>query len=169
MSTVYESSHALTLLNEWKVFGGHLQQFSHPSSSTTTPMRFSIFLPSSVAPMKTGKDIASGTLNAQSFSNQAPALVYLSGLTCTDENVCQKAHPFQLANELGLILVAPDTSPRGANLEGEEESYDVGTGAGFYLTATKEPYKGIYNMDTYITQELWSLLTSSFPIQSNQV
>ena len=150
---------SLSLLNEWRVFGGTLKQFSHSSTATKTPMRFSIFLPSTLNTEN----------NTSSTIKKAPTLFYLSGLTCTDENFCQKAHAFQKAEELGLILVAPDTSPRGANIEGEDQDYDLGTGAGFYLDATKEPYKGHYNMYSYITSELLNTVTSSFPIDSTKL
>ena len=150
---------SLTLLNEWKVFGGSLKQFSHNSSATKTPMRFSVFLPSKL------------NLDSSALSSveKAPTLFYLSGLTCTDENFCQKAHAFEKAEDLGLILVASDTSPRGANVEGEDDSYDLGSGAGFYLDATKEPYKQNYQMYSYITSELLALVTSSFPVDQDKL
>ena len=91
-------------------------------------MRFSVFLP------------------PQAESGPVPALYFLSGLTCTDENVMQKSGAQRLAAELGLALVAPDTSPRGVNLAGEDDDWDFGSGAGFYLNATEEPWSAHYRM-----------------------
>ena len=94
---------------------------------------------------------------------KVPVVTYLSGLTCTEENFVIKAAAQGLASELGLIVVAPDTSPRGQNIPGEDESYDLGSAAGFYLDATQEPWSGSYRMYSYITQELPAVLAAHFP------
>ena len=83
-----------------------------------------------------------------------PVLFYLSGLTCNDQNFVTKAGAFEAAGKAGIALVIPDTSPRGAGIAGEDDSYDFGTGAGFYVDATKEPYSSNYNMYSYVTKEL---------------
>jgi S-formylglutathione hydrolase len=121
MSNVDASDSAaqgLTRLNRWKACGGFFEQYTHPSSSTNTAMRFSVYFP----PQSTHKPV--------------PVLYYLSGLTCTDENVVQKGFVQSQAAKRGLAVVCPDTSPRGAGVDGEDESWDFGTGAGFYVDAT---------------------------------
>jgi S-formylglutathione hydrolase len=97
------------------------------------------------------------------IDDKAPVLWYLSGLTCTEENFTVKAGAQRYASEHGLILVAPDTSPRGAGIGGEEEDYDFGTGAGFYVDATVEPWADNYRMYSYITSELPQLVFDRFP------
>lgn len=96
-------------------------------------------------------------------SAKIPSLLYLSGLTCTDENVCQKGGLFKKLSEHKIALIAPDTSPRGAGIEGEDESWDFGTGAGFYLDATQEKWSKNYRMYAYVTRELMSTLDTYFP------
>ena len=108
-------------------------------------MTFSVFLPDSqsrTAPLP-------------------PVLYYLSGLTCSDENARTKAHFAQEAGRVGLAVVFPDTSPRGVNIPGEDDSYDFGSAAGFYVDATKEPWAKHYKMYTYITKELPELISVS--------
>lgn len=114
---------APTLLNRWKACGGFFEQYTHDSTSTHTTMRFTVYLP----PKATSKPV--------------PILYYLSGLTCTDENVVQKGFIQFQAAKRGLAIVCPDTSPRGAGVEGEDEGWDFGTGAGFYVDATAEKFK----------------------------
>jgi len=109
-------------------------------------MVFSIFLP----PQARGKSV--------------PLLYWMSGLTCTDENFTIKAGAQRVAAELGLAIVCPDTSPRGTNFPGEHDSYDFGSGAGFYVNATQEPWSANYNMYDYVTQELPELLREHFPV-----
>uniref|UniRef100_A0A6V1VPS3 S-formylglutathione hydrolase n=1 Tax=Heterosigma akashiwo TaxID=2829 RepID=A0A6V1VPS3_HETAK len=140
----------LELKSSWKCHGGFVRQYSHQSSSTGTPMRFTIFLP----PESCGSDV--------------PVLYYLSGLTCTDENVVQKGGAFRAAARAGLALVCPDTSPRGAGVEGEDEGWDFGTGAGFYVDATQAPWAANYKMYSYVTQELVELVAQSFPRTSRE-
>ena len=91
-----------------------------------------------------------------------PVLYYLSGLTCSDENARTKAHFAQEAGRVGLAVVFPDTSPRGVGIPGEDDSWDFGSAAGFYVDATAEPWSKHYKMYTYITEELPKLVSVSF-------
>jgi len=129
-----------------KVFGGWMKRYAHKSPVLGgCTMKFAVYIPP----------------GEQKF----PVVYYLSGLTCTDENFCQKAGAFETAAELGLLLVMPDTSPRGADVPDEDpHTYDFGLGAGFYLTATTDKYKTHYNMQDYITKELPALITGNFPV-----
>mmetsp|Transcript_59247 Transcript_59247/g.142957 ORF Transcript_59247/g.142957 Transcript_59247/m.142957 type:complete len:699 (+) Transcript_59247:80-2176(+) len=131
-----------------KCFGGLLKRFEHSSSVLGgCTMKFAAFVP----------EAAEG----QTF----PVVYWLSGLTCTDENFSQKAGAFKAAAELGLVLVMPDTSPRGEGVPDEEpHAYDFGLGAGFYLNATTEKYKKHYNMLDYVTKELPELVNGSLPV-----
>lgn len=125
-------------------FGGRQLVVKHQSSSTGTPMRLGIFLPPQAA---TGK---------------VPVVWFLSGLTCTEENFITKAGAQRVAAELGLMLVVPDTSPRGDDVPNAPE-YDLGQGAGFYLNATQAPWKQHFQMETYLTEELPTLLAAHYP------
>lgn len=129
-----------------KCFGGWLKRYKHASTATGTEMVFAIYLP------------------PQAETQKVPVLYWLSGLTCTDENFMQKAGAQRVAAELGIALVAPDTSPRGTDLPGEHESYDFGSGAGFYVNATQEPWATHYNMFDYVTDELPALVEQHFPL-----
>jgi len=134
----------MNVISNVNVCGGSLRRVEHESTSTKTKMTFAVFTPPTQLPPKSG----------------FPALIWLSGLTCNDTNFCQKAIPaFSVAASEGVSLIMPDTSPRGAGIAGEDESYDFGTGAGFYLNATKAPWSENYNMYSYITEELPSLLS----------
>ncbi len=124
--------------SEVRCFGGRQLSFEHESEATGTPMKLSVFVPPQAGPR--------------------PVVWYLSGLTCTDQNVTTKAGLQRVAAERGLIVVAPDTSPRGAGIPGEDDDWDLGTGAGFYVDATKSPWAANYNMYRYITEELPSAL-----------
>jgi S-formylglutathione hydrolase len=93
-----------------------------------------------------------------------PVLYWLSGLTCTEENFIVKAGAQRVAAELGLAIVTPDTSPRGLGLPGEDDAYDFGSGAGFYVDATQAPWSQNYRMYSYITQELPWLIAANFPV-----
>merc|ERR1712121_12405 len=122
-----------------KVEGGMLKQLSHWSEATQSEMTFSVFLPTPLS----------------RTAPPPPVLYYLSGLTCTDENARTKAHFAAEAAKLGLAVVFPDTSARPeVAIEGQDDSYDFGSGAGFYVDATTEKWKKHYNMYTYITKEL---------------
>ncbi|XP_069746388.1 S-formylglutathione hydrolase isoform X2 [Narcine bancroftii] len=109
-------------------------------------MRFGIYLP------------------PKSKHAKCPVLYWLSGLTCTEQNFITKACSQQVAAETGLIIVVPDTSPRGCNVAGEDDSWDFGTGAGFYVNATEEPWKTNYRMYSYVTEELPRLVDSHFSV-----
>lgn len=135
-----------------KMFGGRVQKWTHVSDVTKTPMTFSVFLPPQAE--------SQGTV---------PVLYYLSGLTCTDDNVTQKACAQRAAAAHGIALVAPDTSPRGCNIEGEDDSYDFGSGAGFYVDATEPKWATNYNMYSYITKELPAIINTNFPVDSRRV
>ena len=136
----------MQLLRSHRCFGGSQQVWRHPSTTTGTEMEFSIFLPF-------GEEDA--TLR--------PVLFWLSGLTCTWANFTEKAGAQCYAASHGLILVCPDTSPRGLDLPGEHEDYDFGSGAGFYVDATAEPWSRHYRMFSYVTGELPELVGRHFP------
>lgn len=104
-------------------------------------------------------------LPPQARERRVPVLYWLSGLTCTDENFSQKSGSQRVAAQLGMAIVAPDTSPRGTDLPGEHESYDLGSGAGFYINATEKPWAMHYRMYDYVTQELPGLVEANFPIK----
>lgn len=125
------------------VFGGEISVHSHSSRVTSTQMKFGVFTPKGEGPF--------------------PVLYWLSGLTCTEENFMTKAGAFRKASELGLILVMPDTSPRGANIVGEDERWDFGTGAGFYLDSENAPWDKNYRMYSYVANELPDLIHENFP------
>jgi S-formylglutathione hydrolase len=137
---------SLELKSQWKMFGGMVKQFTHNSTSTKTAMRFSIFLPPT------------------SETTKVPTIYWLSGLTCTDDNFTQKGFAQKAASELGVAIVAPDTSPRGAGIEGEDDGWDFGTGAGFYVNATEDKWSANYNMYDYVTKELPTLIESEFNV-----
>lgn len=131
-----------------KSFGGWHKQYSHESEMLSCTMRFAIFLPPQA-----------------SETSKVPVLYWLSGLTCTDENFMHKSGVQRIAAELGIAIVAPDTSPRGENIPDDADgSYDLGLGAGFYLNATEDPWKQNYQMYDYIVQELPNLIESIFPV-----
>jgi S-formylglutathione hydrolase len=104
----------------------------------------------------------------QAASGRVPVLYYLAGLTCTEETFANKAGAQRVAAELGLILVAPDTSPRGANIPGEADSWDFGLGAGFYLDASREPWSKHYRMYSYVTRELPELIAAKFAADNSR-
>lgn len=121
-------------------------RYQHASTSLNCDMIFSIYLP------------------PQAEQQQVPALYWLSGLSCTDENFMQKAGAQRKAAELGIAIVCPDTSPRGTNLAGEHDSYDLGSGAGFYVNATQAPWSEHYRMYDYVSTELPELVNTQFPV-----
>ena len=133
-------------LSQNKVAGGWHKQYQHHASSVNCSMRFAIFLP----PQATE-------------STPVPVLYWLSGLTCTDENFMQKAGAFKAAAELGIAIVAPDTSPRGEDVA-NDEAYDLGQGAGFYVNATQAPWSKHYQMYDYVLNELPKLVEQHFPV-----
>ncbi|MCW8328903.1 S-formylglutathione hydrolase [Photobacterium sp. SDRW27] len=133
-----------------KSFGGWHKQYSHYSNTLNCTMRFAIFLPPQVA---CGKKV--------------PVMYWLSGLTCSDENFMQKAGAQRLAAELGIAIVAPDTSPRGDDVA-DDEGYDLGQGAGFYVNATQPPWNRHYRMYDYVVDELPQLIESHFPVSEQR-
>lgn len=132
---------ALELISQHRCFGGTQRYYRHESTQIGLPMRFSVFVP------------------PQAEAGPVPVLFYLAGLTCTEETFMIKAGAQRLAAELGVMLVAPDTSPRGANVPGEEESWDLGTGAGFYVDAVTPAWRDHYRMYSYVTDELHAIVT----------
>ncbi|AND80336.1 S-formylglutathione hydrolase [Streptococcus pantholopis] len=129
-----------------KSFGGWHERYSHQSKMTNTEMTFAIYLPPQA---EQGKRV--------------PVLYFLSGLTCTDENFSTKAGAQQYAAKYGLALVIPDTSPRGQEVA-DDDAYDLGQGAGFYLNATQSPWAEHYRMYDYIVEELPELIETNFPV-----
>ncbi len=137
-------------LSRNKSFGGWHKQYSHHSESLNCAMRFAIYLPPEA-----------------SDDNKVPVLYWLSGLTCTDENFMQKAGAHRIAAELGVAIVAPDTSPRGEGVA-DDEAYDLGQGAGFYVNATQAPWNKHYQMYDYVVSELPALIESRFPVSDKR-
>jgi S-formylglutathione hydrolase len=132
-----------------KAHGGVQGVYRHTSGETKTDMTFSVFVP------------------AHPEGAKLPAVWYLSGLTCTHANVTEKGEYRQACAELGLIFIAPDTSPRGADVPGDPaNAYDFGLGAGFYVDATQEPFARNYRMWSYVTQELPKLVAEQFPVDT---
>ncbi|KAF3825825.1 hypothetical protein GH733_006652 [Mirounga leonina] len=142
---------ALKQISSNKCFGGLQKVFEHDSVELNCKMKFAIYLPPKA---ETGK---------------CPALYWLSGLTCTEQNFISKAGYHQAASEHGLVVIAPDTSPRGCNIKGEDESWDFGTGAGFYVDATEDPWKTNYRMYSYVTEELPQLINANFPVDPQKM
>jgi S-formylglutathione hydrolase len=145
----------LELLSQHACFGGVQRFYRHASQEIGLPMRFAVYLPPQA------KIAAAG--------GKVPALLYLAGLTCTEETFVTKAGAQRLAAELGLALIAPDTSPRGANLPGESDSWDFGLAAGFYLDATEAPWSSHYRMESYLVKELLAAVTEALPINSQRL
>ena len=138
---------ALTIISEAKAFGGKQFVFSHASEETGTDMRVAVYLPPAAETAK------------------VPALWFLSGLTCTEDNFTVKAGAQRYASELGIALIAPDTSPRGDSVPDDPDgAYDFGLGAGFYVDATEAPWSGNFRMRSYIEQELPALLGQALPL-----
>lgn len=135
-------------LKTHKTFEGLTQFWEHESTSTKTKMKFSSFTPSAAA--KGG-------------------VIWLSGLTCTDENFITKAGAQKFFAEQGLMVVCPDTSPRGLQLPQEHDAYDFGSGASFYVDATTEGYREHYRMESYIVNELHDLIQAQFGIAANKI
>ena len=142
----------LTTISSNLCFGGVQAVYTHDSPETGTPMRFGVFLP----PQAT-------------VARPVPALYWLSGLTCTEENFIIKAGAQRVAAELGLAIITPDTSPRGLGLAGEDDAYDFGSGAGFYVDATQAPWSQNYRMYSYLTQELPWLIAANFSVDPARV
>jgi len=133
-------------------FGGAQRYYQHDSREIGLPMKFSVYLPP--------KAVA---------GEKVPAVLYLAGLTCTEETFMTKAGAQRLAAELNIALIAPDTSPRGANVAGESDSWDFGVGAGFYLDAQQAPWEQNWRMESYLIEELLPLLARHLPIDTQRL
>lgn len=136
----------LSIVSEQKSAGGRYLRVSHYSTVLNCEMTFGVFLP------------------PQCEQQPCPSVWFLSGLTCTDQNVMQKSGAHRVAAELGLVLIAPDTSPRGTQTPGEDDDIAYGSGAGFYLNATRTPWAAHYRMFDYVTDELPALVAAHFPV-----
>ena len=139
------------LLSTHHCFDGVQSFYEHASSVVGLTMRFSVYMP------------------PQAKHGAVPAVMYLAGLTCNEETFMVKAGAQRVAAELGLALIAPDTSPRGANVPGEADSWDMGVGAGFYLDATQAPWAKNWRMESYLTSELLPLVTQNFAIDAARI
>ena len=135
----------LEVLSEHRCFGGVQGFYRHDSQECGTAMRFAVFRPPAAA------------------LGPVPVIYYLAGLTCTEETFMIKAGAQRVAAELGLMLVAPDTSPRSARLPGDDADWDFGLGAGFYVDATRSPWSAHYRMYSYVTRELPEVVAAHFP------
>jgi len=140
----------MELLESFISHGGEQKVFSHYSKTNNCNMKFSIFLPK--------------LQNNKTF----PIIWYLSGLTCSHSNVTEKGEYRKKASELGVAIICPDTSPRGEDVPDEKDNWQFGSGAGFYLDATEEPYTKNYNMYSYISNELPEIVMNHFPVNENQ-
>ncbi len=136
----------MKLISKYKLFGGSQETYKHDSKINNAPMVFSVFLPKQVNDKK------------------LPVLYWLSGLTCTEENFVIKAGAQRMAAKLGIVIVTMDTSPRNLGIKGENDSYDFGNGAGFYVNATEEKWTKHYNMYDYVYQELPVIIESNFNV-----
>ena len=140
----------MKVLSQNQAFGGMQGVYAHDSSATNCQMTFAVFVP------------------PKAVNEQCPVLWYLSGLTCTHANVMEKGEYRRMAAELGLIIVCPDTSPRGDDVADELTNWQMGKGAGFYLDATEKPWSDHYRMYTYITEELPALVGEHFRVDMSR-
>ncbi|MBY5920243.1 S-formylglutathione hydrolase [Ferrimonas balearica] len=141
---------SLTQISANRSFGGWHYQLAYDSEALNSRTRFALFLPPHA-----------------SADHPVPVLYWLSGLTCTDENMMQKAGAHRIAAELGIAIVAPDTSPRGDEVADDAE-YDLGQGAGFYLDATQAPWSAHYRMERFVVEELPALIETHFPVSDRR-
>ena len=137
----------IQIRSEQKCFGGVQGFYEHTSAACSGPMRFAVYLPPGAGD-----------------GNRIPALYYLAGLTCTEETFVVKAGAQRLCADLGIALVTCDTSPRAARFAGDDERWDFGQGAGFYVDATEQPWSSAYRMHSYVVRELRDIVETSFPI-----
>ena len=145
----------LQLLSSHRSFDGSQARYRHASKSLNCEMNFSIYLPPQISSTPGNRE-------------EVPAIYWLSGLTCTDENFATKAGAQRVAAKLGIALVMPDTSPRGEGVADVADAYDLGLGAGFYVNATEEPWRRHYRMYDYIVDELPALIEQHFPISDRR-
>jgi S-formylglutathione hydrolase len=143
-------SEFLTLKSEHRCFDGMVAYYSHYSQCCNSAMGFAVYIP------------------PQAKFKSVPVLYYLSGLTCTEENFTVKAGAQRYAADCGIMLVVPDTSPRNTGITEENENWDLGSGAGFYVDATVEPWKQHYQMYSYVAQELPELIEKNFPVKPDK-
>lgn len=136
----------MKLKSQFKQHGGELSFYQHPSTVNQTEMSFAVYLP------------------PQAKNKNVPVLYFLSGLTCTEENFMIKSGAQRFAAEQGIALVTMDTSPRDLGFAGEDDSYDFGAGAGFYLNATEQPWSKNYQMYDYVVKELPQIINDNFPV-----
>jgi len=134
----------LRQIESHRCFGGTQYTYEHDARTLGVPMRFSVYVP------------------LRDPVEQMPVVVYLSGLTCSEQNVTTKSGLQRTASDLGMIVVCPDTSPRGEDVA-DNPDYDLGQGAGFYLNATQEPWRAHFQMESYICDELIELVVAHFP------
>lgn len=139
----------MNTVSSWKSFGGTLSVHEHESQVCKCPMQFAVYTP------------------PQAQHGKVPVVWYLSGLTCNWSNVMEKSGLQRVAAELGLMIIAPDTSPRGDKIA-DDDNYDLGQGAGFYLNATQAPWAEHFQMESYITEELNALVLSEFAADSTR-
>lgn len=142
----------MELLGEHACFGGVQRFYKQASTQVGLPMKFSVYLPPQAGD-----------------GAKVPALLFLAGLTCTEETFMMKAGAQRLAAELGVALIAPDTSPRGASVAGESDSWDFGVGAGFYLDATQPPWATHWRMESWLMKELLPLVTTQLPLDAQRM
>jgi S-formylglutathione hydrolase len=138
----------LASVESHRCFGGTQSVFEHISEKTRSPMKFGVYQPEGPGPF--------------------PVLFFLSGLTCTEQNFITKGAAQRYAAEVGLMVVAPDTSPRDLDLPGADDAYDFGSGASFYVDATQAPWSMHYRMYSYIASELPRLIQANFPVLPGQ-
>jgi S-formylglutathione hydrolase len=139
---------ALEIVSESRCFGGRQVTYKHRSESCACTMRFAAYLPPAAE------------------RGPVPAVYWLSGLTCTEENFSVKSGAQRYAAELGVALIIPDTSPRGVNIPSEDAQIDIGTGAGFYVNATEAPWAAHYKMYDYVSAELVALVNANLPVDA---
>jgi S-formylglutathione hydrolase len=144
------TDHLIENISMNKSFGGWHKQYSHQSKTLNCAMRFAIYLPPQV-----------------SNGDKVPVLYWLSGLTCSDENFMQKAGALSIAAELGIAIVTPDTSPRGEEVA-NDDGYDLGQGAGFYVNATQAPWNRHFHMYDYVVNELPQIIEATFPVSDKR-
>ncbi|MEL6930269.1 MAG: S-formylglutathione hydrolase [Cyanobacteria bacterium J06600_6] len=141
---------SLKLKSEYRCFDGTVAYYSHQSDTCNCEMNFAVYLPPQIQ------------------SQSVPILYYLSGLTCNEQNFITKAGAQKTAAELGIMLVAPDTSPRNTGIPDENKDWDLGSGAGFYVDATESPWSEYYQMYSYITQELPAIIAANFSVKADK-
>lgn len=141
----------MTPTSQNKMFGGTQAVYEHRSDACDCDMTVGVFTP------------------PQAEDGPCPAVIFLSGLTCTEQNFVTKAGAQKIAAELGIILIAPDTSPRGDHVPDDKDSYDFAKGAGFYLNATRMPWAKNYHMETYVRDELTAWIADNLPVDMDRI